>query len=132
MLKLWHDDIRRPPNDSWNWARTNKAAKKLLLRQPYTVASLDHDMGLHDYDPDIEDADYLWTDEDWPQEDGEELARWMVKNNCVPPYIRIHSFNPVGARTMRDILKDHAKEVIVHPFDPRWRDRDPLFPEEVQ
>ncbi len=117
MLKLWHDDIRRPPNDSWNWARTNDTAKELFLRQPYTVASLDHNMGLHNFNPNE------------PQNNGLELARWMVKNGCVPPYVRIHSFNPIGALAMREILKDHAKEVIVHPFDPRWRDHDPMFPE---
>lgn len=129
MNKIWVDDIRRPPDESWNWVRTNDAARELLLRQPYTAASLDHDMGLHEFDPDVPDADMQVLDHDWPMDDGVELAVWMVKNNCVPPYVRIHSHNPIGARRMLEILRYSATEVIIHPYDPRWIKSDPMFPE---
>lgn len=31
MSKLWHDDVRRPPDNTWLWARTNAEAVAFLL-----------------------------------------------------------------------------------------------------
>jgi hypothetical protein len=120
--KLWHDDIRKPPDDTWDWARTNAAAIALLLTKSYDVASLDHDMGLEGHDPDDPDADRLVASNRRPEANGEALAKWMAKHPpLLPPLIRIHSYNPAGARRMRDILKPHT-QVSIEPFDPRWRD----------
>lgn len=130
MNKIWVDDIRRPPDDSWNWARTNDDARELLQRQPYDIASLDHDLGLHFHDPDMPDADMQVLGCDWPQDDGEQLAKWLHRNpQFTPKLIRIHSFNPVGARRMKRILDaDPQVTTIIRPFDPRWRThRDPDF-----
>lgn len=55
---LWLDDIRRPPDPSWVWARTIEMAKQaVMLSEPFVVMSLDHDMGLDGYDPDEPGAD---------------------------------------------------------------------------
>lgn len=54
--KLWHDDIRRPPDETWFWARTNREAVRYLLLARCEEASLDHDLGLHEMDPDETDA----------------------------------------------------------------------------
>ena len=56
-MKLWFDDIRRPPDDTWLWARTIEEAKLLVQTNEIDEASLDHDLGLHEYDPDEQDAD---------------------------------------------------------------------------
>jgi hypothetical protein len=45
MIRLWHDDVRPPPDDSWTWARTNDAAKAVLEAHPVCEISLDHDLG---------------------------------------------------------------------------------------
>lgn len=55
--KLWLDDIRRPPGEGWHWARTIEAAKLVVQSHDIKEASLDHDMGLHEFDPDEEGAD---------------------------------------------------------------------------
>lgn len=56
-MKLWFDDIRRPPDDTWFWARTIEDAKLIVNSHDIQEASLDHDLGLHEYDPDEQDAD---------------------------------------------------------------------------
>lgn len=56
-MKLWFDDIRRPPSSEWLWARTIEEAKLVVNSHEITEASLDHDLGLHEYDPDEQDAD---------------------------------------------------------------------------
>lgn len=60
-MKLWVDDIRPAPDDTWVWARTNDVARSILtiarnsagteVENLMTEVSLDHDMGLHDLDP---------------------------------------------------------------------------------
>lgn len=51
-MRLWFDDIRRPPDASWLWARTLEQAQAILSTVLLEEASLDHDLGLHDVDPD--------------------------------------------------------------------------------
>lgn len=118
MNKLWLDDIRRSPDESWDWARTISAAQELFEQKSYDVCSLDHDMGLHDYDPDEQDADLRVAPDRWRYEDGTELAYWMAKTNNVPPRIIVHSWNPPGAAKMADILRRHHSKpvVIVQPY----------------
>jgi hypothetical protein len=117
-MKLWHDDIRRPPDDSWTWARTNDEAKEVLKSNRVTECSLDHDLGLHMYDPDMQDADLQrgWDTEN----DGLKLVRWMVERpELVPERITIHSWNPPGAARMAALLAEHGYACVVKPFAAR-------------
>lgn len=120
-LKLWHDDIRKAPDNSWNWARTNDAAKELLLRQPYDEISMDHDMGLHDYDADELYADLKCLPEWSRPEEGWELVQWMLENSAagiieIPPKITIHSWNPYGAERMANMFRNAGYKVMVKPY----------------
>jgi hypothetical protein len=125
--KLWYDDIRRPPDDTWDWARTNEEAMELLDRKRYQEVSLDHDMGLHLHDPDEEDADLRIAHDRWDYEDGTDLAHWMSEQGLIPPRISIHSFNPIGAKKMAEILLAAANffevpcMITIKPFDPEIR-----------
>src|SRR5207237_9811908 len=56
-MKLWVDDIRRPPDDSWAWARTNEEAIEALRSGEVNEASLEHVMGVHEPDPDAPGPD---------------------------------------------------------------------------
>lgn len=121
-MKLWHDDIRPAPDDTWRWARTNKAAELLLLEakdssDPITEASLDHDMGLHDFDPHIEDSDMMVAPDAHLQADGLDLAKWMVEHDLVPPKVTIHSWNPVGAMAMAKTLERYC-HVTIKKYEP--------------
>jgi hypothetical protein len=127
-LRIWHDDARVPPDSSWLWVRTNDEAKELLEKAdapPCTEISLDHDLGLHglgieetdDWDKIIE-ITYALA-ETVGEETGLDLVEWMIENDCVPPLITIHSWNPDGAMRMARRLADNGHDVLIRPYDPK-------------
>lgn len=129
-MRLWHDDIRPAP-EGWVWARTNDQAKNILLAAKIlrtvviTECSLDHDLGLHDFtEAEIEaDPEILFMAGE-SSETGLDLANWMAETGNLPPKIRIHSWNPDGAKRMAAALADtnpdllnHGVEITIQPFD---------------
>lgn len=92
-MKIWLDDVREPPDDSWTWEETAKGAIALLHYpvEPVTVISLDHDLG-------------LW-------ETGLAVAEYIADHTDCVDVVRIHSMNPVGAARMRQILESAGKKV---------------------
>lgn len=121
-MKLWHDDIRRPPDLSWFWARTNKEAIWFLVGldregTPAQEASLDHDMGMEDQDPDADPSTWLLKG-DSPDGDGVDLAYALYHLRIAPPKITIHSWNDAGAARMAGILREAGSDVTINPFRP--------------
>lgn len=118
-MRLWHDDVRPAP-PGWVWARTNAAAMDYLRTGEVEEASLDHDLGFHDVEiPDDPDALMeVLVLKGRSAETGLHLVRWMIDNECVPPRVTIHSWNPDGARYMAAALNRYAPEclVIISPF----------------
>ena len=114
-MKLWHDDIRKPPDDTWTWARTNIDALRLCMDHEVIEASLDHDMGLHDVNPDMPDAEDFFIGP-WSEEDGVSLVKDLISWGCVPSIITIHSHNPPGARRMAALLKDVGIIANIRPY----------------
>ena len=84
-LKVWLDDVRRPPVDDgpWVWAMTAEDAVEILDCCNVDAISLDHDLG--------------------PGRNGQWVAQYIAEMQQ-PPEVRIHSMNPVGAAAMRAIL----------------------------
>jgi hypothetical protein len=115
-VKIWHDDIRRPPDESWTWARTNQDAMRLLLTNDVTEMSLDHDLGLHNHDPDADGAVMLRGQDE--KNNGRSLAYAMVLLNIVPPKINVHSWNPEGAKWMAGIIDSYGGIAItIKPYE---------------
>lgn len=144
---LWLDDIRLPPESDMLWARTIEEAKLIIDTVEVVECSLDHDLGLHEYDPHEEDADlrrvparfncYDCDALTWEKglnmapdccvgcggtalskmevPDGVEFAKWLVAQNKVPPVVKLHSMNPVGAQRMADVLSGHC-ELTILPY----------------
>lgn len=89
-MKLWLDDLRKPPDDTWTWVRTyeecirqfrsDKTFAELVQAEPIEVLSLDHDLGT-------------------PQT-GYDVVRWIERRvaefGMVPPKLEVHSQNVVG------------------------------------
>lgn len=96
-MRLWHDDIRRPPDDTWLWARTNEDAKNVLSTFVVEEISLDHDLGLDGLSPELPNAAYLIGN---GSQTGLDLVDWMIANDCVPAHVTIHSLNGSGADRM--------------------------------
>ncbi len=77
--KLWVDDLRPAPNDTWDVAKTSEEALTLLRVRvgPYKEISLDHDLGGSDTTMPVVEWLY-WKSRNWPKD------------------ISIHTQNPVG------------------------------------
>lgn len=87
--KLFLDDIRNPPDDSWEVVRTAKEAITVLSVTIYDELSLDHDLG-----DDVNGTGY-------------DVVKWMEEMVASEPFyqppasIVIHSANPVGRKNMQ-------------------------------
>lgn len=96
-MKLWLDDVRLPPDETWTWAATADQAIALMRygREPLEAVSLDFDLG--------------------PGPTGEKVADYIArmvrrKGDVAPKDVQIHSMNPVGAAKMRAILDGPCPE----------------------
>lgn len=118
MTKLWHDDIRRPPDQTWIWARTNDDAIMVLQNFDVKVISMDHDLGLDGLDPDLPDAVYLRGN---GEQTGLDLVDWMIQNGCVPEHVTVHSWNPSGAQRMIKTLHARGYAATYVPYEVRPR-----------
>jgi hypothetical protein len=118
MTRLWHDDIRRPPDDSWRWARTNAEAMEILRAGGVTEISIDHDLGLEDADPD-EDGAYRRVGSS-PNGTGVDLARWMCEHGLVPANVSVHSWSREGADAIVAVFKESGIEVTLVPYRHRY------------
>lgn len=108
-IRLWHDDVRPPPDDTWTWAKTNAEAAVALEFEDVAEASLDHDMG-------CAPEDGLFA-RGSSEHDGVELVRWMIDEGHVPKRVTIHSWNQAGAARMADELDEHCSDLHVVPFE---------------
>lgn len=147
-MRLWHDDIRRPPacnicrgtgrrehnpivscpgcygkGTPWLWARTNKEAIEMILLaekagDPVTEISMDHDLGEHEADPD--DPESIYRRGLSPEGDGADLAQALCLLRMVPPKVTIHSWNSEGAARMASYFDAYAPlaEVRVQKYRP--------------
>lgn len=108
-MKLWIDDIRPVPNNSYIGCKSVNQAKETIknIEQMYeasgrkayyaiTLVDIDHDAG--DFVRD--GGDYI------------KLLEWFEETGRNYP-IHIHSMNPVGVQNMRRIIKrNNWKEVF--------------------
>ena len=118
LTKLWHDDVRRPPDETWLWARTNEEAIKILRVGGVTEISLDHDLGLEAVDPDEQGA-YRRPGHS-PNGTGADLARWMCDHQLVPENISVHSWSRDGVEAIVAVFKERGIDVAVAPYQHRY------------
>lgn len=89
-MKIWLDDVREPPDDTWTWAKKSQEAISYLRFSPVPVTEVSLDYDLEGFDTGYPVARYLST---------------VVMREGEPKYIvRIHSMNPVGAERMEHEL----------------------------
>lgn len=86
-MRLWVDDLREPPDDTWSWAKTSLVAIEMLKLSGDGVSemSLDHDLG------------------------GEDTTRpvvlWMCENGSWPDHVYVHTANPVGREWLEGMIR---------------------------
>lgn len=101
-MKLWIDDVRRPPN-GYFWCKSVNEAKRVIIKEEQSICDPLHNchpwniISLIDIDHDA--GDYAWDGGDYIK-----LLDWLEETGRSYP-IRIHSMNPVGVANMRAIIK---------------------------
>jgi hypothetical protein len=96
-LKLWVDDERDPPDETWDWVTTSEAAIALLdvfqkeigTWCPREVISFDHDLG------------------------GDDTTRpvvlWMIEHGFRFNEYRVHTANPVGREWLEGMIERYLR-----------------------
>ena len=91
-MKIFLDDIRKPPDESWTLCKWPDEVIDLLLTGKVTHLSLDHDLGNDDFGT------------------GNDVVIWLEEqvyfNRLRPPIITVHSANPVGRKKMEQGIKN--------------------------
>jgi hypothetical protein len=96
-MKLFVDDERNPPDETWDVARNYSEALDKLTNNKYDVLSLDHDIA--SFDP------------DGREKTGYDITLWLVDKHHsnryfhVPSKIKVHSANPVGKKNMESVIR---------------------------
>lgn len=108
--KLWVDDTRHPPDDSWDWARNVSEAIELTKGPPgepkagYEHMSLDHDLGIVRYEGKVVvNPDAL---------DGGDFVLWLHEHGDkkhMPKSVNIHSHNKHAIELMVKALEPHTE-----------------------
>lgn len=88
-MKLFVDDLRDPPDDTWTVARTSTEALVILQSGAQVdELSLDHDLG------------------------GEDTSRpivlWLAEHGGWPAVVRVHSANPVGVEWLEGMIERYG------------------------
>jgi hypothetical protein len=85
-MRLFLDDIRTPPDETWTWVKTVEDAIPLLEAGHVEESSLDNDLGEG-------------------IEEGRALVLWMAEHDIWPAEeINVHSANPVAVEYMLGVI----------------------------
>lgn len=104
-MKVYLDDRRMPPDDSWILVMTVENAIALLKTGEVTEISLDHDLG---------DLTHV------PEQTGYDVLTWIERavydgTMMKLPFINIHTANPVAEKRMWQAVE--AIEKFYHARD---------------
>lgn len=97
IMKIWVDDIRTPPDDSWDiWAKTSSKVIDILEKCKYLV-----DTGSPEFIP-----IYMSLDHDLGGDDTTRpIVLWMCENEFWPDEVVVHSANYVGVEWLEGMIK---------------------------
>ena len=103
-LKLWVDDVRKPPSNEWIWVQSVAQAIPTIymyernMHDDTITIDLDHDAGeFVKYG-----GDYI------------EILNWLEREGIVDTgyFFHIHSMNPVGVQNMKAIIEHNGWRLI--------------------
>lgn len=100
-MRIWVDDIRTPPDESWTWFKTSEDTIKYLVGEKHIgccdleAMSLDHDLGGDDT--------------------SRRIVLWMCENEFWPVEVRVHSANPVGIEYLEGMISRYHPTGATNP-----------------
>lgn len=96
-MKIWLDDIRPPPDETWTWARSAQEFFDFWLGYEsfITHISFDHDIVSYDFlGNEITGYHCLCAIE----------KKWRYESDFQVPVMTVHSSNPVGRAKMQKLI----------------------------
>lgn len=117
MVKIWVDDMRSPPNDTWLHAKNSRDAFALLFDCALSDIrvehlALDHDLGEVDGCPDTT----------------RPIVNLMCSNALPwPRHVSVHSSNPVGVDWLEGTISRYAPDGILVDAK-QWRSKQEPCP----
>lgn len=111
-MKLWVDDIRNAPDDTWMVARTITSAINAMSMMDFTEVSLDHDIS---HQVTIGEFSRPYPCEETFQ----PVAHYLGLNHSCSGKIILHTSNPIGAKNMKAILIKYGyreQDIEIRPF----------------
>lgn len=99
-----HGLLDEAGHEVWH-VRTAEQAIKRLGERPYDFVSLDHDLGGEPFQASEE------------TNTGYQVAKHIAEMETPPPVIRVHSYNPAGAKRMMDKLRGINAQSYYQPFN---------------
>ena len=124
-MKLWLDDVRKPPDDSWTWCRSAEDAIVFARGHECEKWALDYDLGGRL-------AHYGAGPYDYAAPTGLAFIAAMAAEP-LPARISIHSTNAGGVIEMIQALhtlaarREQDIEIIVRPMRGRIMDKTPYY-----
>lgn len=104
-MKLWIDDLRDAPDNTWIEARKVEQAIRLIATQRFEMISIDHDIVNRPDDETFKPVAYFI---------GEKFNNDVFFADDLE--VTVHSDNPVGAKEIQNILKDYGIHAEWKPF----------------
>jgi hypothetical protein len=105
-MKLWVDDIRNAPDETWHVARTSLEAIRAISRYEFEVISLDHDISHQVVMGDLSRP--FPCEETFASVAYYIASKYSYANKPGSPYvpeIRLHTSNQVAGDEMAEVLK---------------------------
>lgn len=122
-MKLWVDDIRNAPDDTWTVARTVTSAINALVMFEPEVISLDHDIS-HQVHVDELSRPFPCSETFLPV--AQFIAEKALASARPPdasaykiydPKVVLHTSNPVGAKNMEQaLIRGFITSIEIRPF----------------
>lgn len=103
-MKLWIDDTREAPDESWTVARKVQSAIQALYAFHFDEISIDHDIENRPSDETFTPVAYFL---------GEKFGNDSRLDDTV---ITVHSVNPVGSKEIKEILLDYGLHAEWKPY----------------
>lgn len=116
-MKLWIDDIRNAPDDTWTVAETVTKAIRILANHmsEIDVISIDHDIS---YQVEVNGVSRPYPSPETFQAVALFLFSYYAGSDSKRPKVYVHSANPNGAADIQSILKDADIDSEYTPCPP--------------
>ena len=109
MRKLFLDDLRQPPDFTWDVVRSyDQFITWIKLNGVPDIISFDHDLGQEHYEFVDWSGNAIGTEipyDKFTEKTGYDCAKWLVEQGLLPRKYQVHSMNIVGKKNIEFIME---------------------------